>query len=97
MSKVAVASCAPRENNALDILSGDAGSQLARKIWIKPTLALLGVKLRWRRWRADIPGLGVDVEWLRNECRRRSTEIDMLDQFGDLRLCRLGELQLVEN
>jgi hypothetical protein len=39
-----------------------------------------------RRWRADIAGIGIEVEQVRNECGRRSAQTDMLDTAGDLRL-----------
>ena len=100
MSNVAVASCAPRENNSAGFGARSTycavmlPTRSPGRFWIRPTLPLFGVKDGLRAVPiADVPSgrksagkSGVDA-----------VQIDVLDAAGDLRLGRIAEFEFVED
>ena len=105
MSKVAVASCAPRENSSAGFGARSTycavtlPTRFQGRFWMRPTLALFGVKLEVARdGGSDAGRIDGDIEARdRRRKRCRAAQVDLLDPAGDLRLGRLAELEFVED
>ena len=82
ISNVTVASCAPRETTppaSVRVRRAEPvmlATSWAGRSWIRPTLALFGVKLQVARcWQDQWRRVDVQLEHLGNKCRRRSLRL----------------------
>ena len=79
-------------------MAGDAGAEIPWQVLDQADASALGREVEIaRRCRADGVRIGVEIEHIRNEGRRCSAQLDMLNACGDLRLGRFAELHLVED